>query len=362
MKTLVKWFLYFMAICIVLALIISLGLFVLGIGLIVWAVKIHLKNKQIGVRSKAPAMISVLGVLIFFSQFYVNSVVFKEDTVPVAGEEQKTSTSAQTTQVATIEEPKSESEPVKEEPANVEAAASVATPTPKVKVEKEVPKQATVKGINGIVTRVVDGDTIEVKLSDTGKVEDIRMILVDTPETKHPRLGVQPFGKEASKFTTDQLSGKNVVLEKDLTERDKYGRVLAYVWVDGVNFNKRLIEQGYARLAVYQPDVKHLDEFRAAQTKAQKTGKGIWSIEDYVLEDGYNTPEKKKEVAKKEEPKAAVSKVEEKPKDRGSCNIKGNQSGIYHVPGGQYYEVTKAEEMFCSTAEAEAAGYRASKK
>jgi micrococcal nuclease len=136
------------------------------------------------------------------------------------------------------------------------------------------------------VTRVVDGDTLEIDLN--GKKETVRLVLVDTPETKHPTKPVQPFGKEASEFTKSSLEGKDITLEKDVTERDRYGRLLMYVYLGDKMFNETLLEQGLARVAVYQPDVKYIDKFRALQKKAQESGIGIWSIENYASEKGYN--------------------------------------------------------------------------
>lgn len=195
-----------------------------------------------------------------------------------------------------------------------------------------------------------------------GKEETVRMILVDTPETKHPKLGVQPFGPKASSFTKDALTGKKIELEKDVSDRDKYGRLLRYVWIDGKLFNETLIEKGLARVAVFQPDVKYIDQFRELQQKAQKQGIGIWSIENYAQEDGYHTEEKKSATTTTSQPKP---KQKEKPSS-GSCNIKGNISSsgekIFHVPGGQFYDITEPEAMFCSKSAAMAAGYRASKR
>ena len=80
------------------------------------------------------------------------------------------------------------------------------------------------------------------------------MILVDTPETKHPQLGVQPFEPEASAFTKKSLNVIEIGLEKDVLNRDRYGRLLRYVWVDGVLFNQQLIAKGLAWVVIYQPD------------------------------------------------------------------------------------------------------------
>jgi len=138
------------------------------------------------------------------------------------------------------------------------------------------------------VSRVVDGDTIEVEMD--GKTEDVRLLLVDTPETKHPSKPVQPYGPEASEFAKDTLSGKEVTLEFDGSKRDKYDRLLAYVWVDGENFNKMLLEEGLARLAyVYEPPYTHYDAFVKAQTKAVNESNNIWSIDGYVQDDGFNS-------------------------------------------------------------------------
>ncbi|PKR79213.1 hypothetical protein CEY16_05590 [Halalkalibacillus sediminis] len=140
------------------------------------------------------------------------------------------------------------------------------------------------------VTRIVDGDTIEINLN--GTVESVRLLLVDTPETKHPSKPVQPFGPEASKFATNVLSGKEVKVEYDGPKRDHYGRLLAYLWVDGKNFNKMLLEEGFARLAyVYDPPYTHMDSFTKAQTRAMNAGKNIWSIKGYVQSDGFNYEE-----------------------------------------------------------------------
>ena len=239
-------------------------------------------------------------------------------------------------------------------------AQPVASTTTKPKTEEHSKSPSGVGLNSAVVKRVVDGDTLKVEID--GKEETVRLILVDTPETKHPQLGVQPFGPEASAFTVSSLNGKEIGLEKDVSDRDRYGRLLRYVWVDGELFNQQLIAKGLARVAIYQPDVKYIDQFRTSQQKAQREGIGIWSIENYAQEDGYRTQEEK--PAPTETPKP---QPKEEPKTTSSsCNIKGNISSsgekIYHVPVGQYYEVTNPEETFCSTGEAENAGYRASKR
>ncbi|WP_226656080.1 thermonuclease family protein [Pseudalkalibacillus hwajinpoensis] len=207
--------------------------------------------------------------------------------------------------------------------------------------------------IPATVDRVVDGDTLKITMED--REETIRLLLVDTPETKHPSKPVQPFGPEASQFAKEQLEGKKVGIEIDVSERDKYGRLLAYVWIGNQMFNEMLLEEGLARVAyIYQPNVKYVDQFQKIQRQAQEEGKGIWSMEDYVQEEGFN-----------EDTETPESSISEKDPDE-KCQIKGNINSkgekIYHVPEGSYYEMTKAEEMFCSTTEAEAAGFRPSSR
>lgn len=133
------------------------------------------------------------------------------------------------------------------------------------------------------VAHVVDGDTISVILSN-GEKESVRLLLIDTPESVHPNKPVQPFGKEASNFAKETLQeGQTVTLEKGNPERDKYGRLLGYIWIDDTNFNQLMIEKGYARVAyVYEPNTKYLDEFKKAEHKAKERKLNIWSIPGYV--------------------------------------------------------------------------------
>lgn len=126
-----------------------------------------------------------------------------------------------------------------------------------------------------LCTRVVDGDTIIVNID--GKKERVRLIGVDTPETKHPKKPVQYFGKEASAFTKSMVEGKKVRLEYDFQKRDKYNRLLAYVYLkDGTFLNAEIIKQGYGFAYVRYP-FKYLDDFRAYEKKARRNKSGLWS-------------------------------------------------------------------------------------
>ncbi|HZJ49273.1 MAG TPA: thermonuclease family protein [Actinomycetota bacterium] len=125
-----------------------------------------------------------------------------------------------------------------------------------------------------LVTRVVDGDTIEVDYR--GSTVDIRLIGIDTPETVHPSEPVECFGPAASRFTTTSLTGETVRLEFDVERRDHYGRMLAYVWDDGKLFNSALVQRGFATVSTYPPNVKYVEGFTAAQDQAQGAGRGLW--------------------------------------------------------------------------------------
>lgn len=130
------------------------------------------------------------------------------------------------------------------------------------------------------VIRVIDGDTLEVQID--GQAYDVRLIGVNTPETVHPSEPVQCFGPQASQFTKDMVAraGSNVLLEKDVSETDKYGRLLRYVWLqhpDGLRMlNQELVAQGYAQSSSYPPDIKYQELFREAARKARTQDRGLW--------------------------------------------------------------------------------------
>lgn len=138
--------------------------------------------------------------------------------------------------------------------------------------------------LEGVVTNVVDGDTLVVKVE--GESRRVRLIGVDTPETVHPRKPVQYYGREASAFTKQALSGRRVWLEYDVAPLDRYQRHLAYVWVgrpardeDAVRrgmFNARLLLEGYGRVMTIQPNSRYADLFARLQAEARKAGRGLW--------------------------------------------------------------------------------------
>jgi micrococcal nuclease len=121
------------------------------------------------------------------------------------------------------------------------------------------------------VKHVVDGDTL---LLTNG--ERVRLIGVDTPETKHPQKPVEHFGEEAYRFTQRMVEGKKVRLEYDQTRRDRYGRILAYVYLmDGTFLNAEIIKQGYGFAYTKYP-FKYLNEFRKYEREARENGNGLW--------------------------------------------------------------------------------------
>ncbi len=139
--------------------------------------------------------------------------------------------------------------------------------------EAAVPKTA----VKVTVKEVVDGDTIKVVYK--GKQETVRMILIDTPETKHPNKCVQLYGPEASAYTKKYLldQSKTISIELDKDTRDPYDRLLAYVYVNDTMFNELLVQNGLARITVFEPNTKYLEKLQAVETKAKAAKKGIWS-------------------------------------------------------------------------------------
>ena len=174
-----------------------------------------------------------------------------------------------------------------EQSKDVKAPDQPVQPNKPQSLQPESEAKAPVGLIKTTVTRVVDGDTIHARVN--GKDEAIRLIGVDTPETVKPNTPVQPYGTEASSYTKAQLTGKTVWLEKDVQERDKYGRLLTYVWTEQPTqisdseirskmFNARLMLDGYARLDTIPPDVKCADYFTQYQTEAREANKGLWGL------------------------------------------------------------------------------------
>ena len=129
-----------------------------------------------------------------------------------------------------------------------------------------------------IVKQVIDGDTVELENG-----ERVRYIGIDTPETMDPRKPVQCFGKNATAAKKGLGGGKTgVVGLKDMTDRDKYNRLLRYVYIrrsgqSSVFVNLELVKQGFAHSSTYPPDIKYQDLFLIAQTEARENQRGLWA-------------------------------------------------------------------------------------
>jgi micrococcal nuclease len=143
-------------------------------------------------------------------------------------------------------------------------------PSPEVQVQESELEQAEVE-------RVVDGDTI--RLAD-GRT--LRYIGINTPETVAPNRPVECFGKEASAFNKELVQGKAIWLEKDISETDRYGRLLRYVYLEpsaslSAQVNYLLVGQGYAYASSYPPDVKWQETLAKAQKESQQNQRGLWA-------------------------------------------------------------------------------------
>jgi len=207
------------------------------------------------------------------------------------------------------------------------------------------------------VVSVTDGDTLKVNLN--GRVETIRVIGINTPETVHPTEPVGCFGREASNKAKELLFGRQVIVVTDHSQgtRDKYERYLAYITLEnGLDFGLEMIRGGYAYEYTHAIPYENQVIYKQAQAYAQETGSGLWA-------EGACEPELQATAPVASAPASASSE---------SCLIKGNISyrtgeKIYHVPGQENYsdtviDTSKGESWFCTESEAVAAGWRKAKR
>lgn len=243
------------------------------------------------------------------------------------------------------------------------------------------------------VLRVVDGDTIEI---DRGKgKEKVRFVLVNTPETVHPKKGAEFFGKEASNFTKSQLTDKTVYLQKDTSDTDRYGRLLRYIWIERPSsdnpsneeikskcFNAILLAGGYANVSTFPPDVKYVDLFRKIERQARDVNVGLWS-QSFEINNGNKDPfeiDNENKVSNKASNKV-VNKKQNKPVQTSGQTINANpkdkaykyangmiiankNSGIYHVSSGRDYKKVSVKNaiLYKTEQEAQNAGFRRAEK
>lgn len=204
-----------------------------------------------------------------------------------------------------------------------------------------------------VIKRVVDGDTVE--LSDGRK---LRYIGVDTPETKHPTKEVECFGREASQHNQDMVEGRVVQLEKDVSEADRYGRLLRYVWLEDKLVNKIMIEDGYGFARSYPPDVAKQEELRQAEKEARDQNRGLWS-------ECYREERQQLNQVIDSADQQVMGAADEAEVVKEGCVIKGNISDngrLYHLPDCFSYEDVKidqdkGEKWFCDELEATQAGW-----
>ncbi|MEE9274038.1 MAG: thermonuclease family protein [bacterium] len=184
------------------------------------------------------------------------------------------------------------------------------------------------------IRRVIDGDTV---VRETGA--RVRYIGVDTPEIKHPRRPVECLGKEASALNRKLVEGKRVLLVRDVSRVDRYGRQLRYVYLldregrPSTLVNEELVRRGLARVRFYPPDVRERPRIRAAQRRARRARRGIWRLPP-------SRPRGKRRGMVLADPLA----------------------GVYHRPGAQGYEDLRCRRRrlaFPSARAAERAGFRA---
>jgi micrococcal nuclease len=129
--------------------------------------------------------------------------------------------------------------------------------------------------LEGTVVRIVDGDTIHVRLRD--RVERVRYIGVNTPEMHHPTKHEEPGGRQAAGVNHALVSGRRVRLELDAQARDRHGRLLAYVWVDDTMVNAELVRRGFAQAMTVPPNVRHQPLFLKLEREAREAGRGLWA-------------------------------------------------------------------------------------
>ncbi|ANU17619.1 nuclease [Planococcus maritimus] len=200
------------------------------------------------------------------------------------------------------------------------------------------------------ITQVIDGDTV--KIIYEGNETTVRYLLVDTPETNHPRFGEQPLGQEATERNRELLEqAEEIEIEFDDGDRfDDYDRLLAYFYADGESVQEQLLEEGFARVAyVFPPNTRYVDQFREAEAEAKDAEIGIWEFENYSTDRGFNADAY-------QQTEATSIDTDDDCRIKGNINRSGNK--IYHLPGSPSYEGTNPEQWFCTEQQARDAGFR----
>ncbi|WP_429731872.1 thermonuclease family protein [Bacillus smithii] len=228
-------------------------------------------------RNRAWKQLSIASIVLL-----VLSVVFASN----APDLEKDKSHPNKTEVASTEtkQKSDDSKTTKEHDVSKEKSRPVSTPSLKSSSHDDANKNL----IPVTLIETVDGDTIKVNYK--GKEETVRYLLVDTPESKKPGTCVQPYAKAAAERNRELVNSGNLSLEFDKgSKRDKYGRLLAYVFVDGKSVQEELLKEGYARVAyIYDPPYKYLSTFENDEKVAQNKQLNIWSDPGFVTDKGFN--------------------------------------------------------------------------
>jgi micrococcal nuclease len=199
----------------------------------------------------------------------------EDETTDITSEVAELVDTAEASQPEETTEPTDTPEPTNTPlPTNTPVPSETPTPEPQTS-EITLESGEEISGTLATVTRIIDGDTIEVDIN--GRSHRVRYIGMDTPERGDPFFG------EATEANRQLVEGQTVILVKDVSETDRYGRLLRYVYLqDGTFVNAELVRQGFALVATFPPDVAHQADYIALQEEARSTGSGLWSESNVV--------------------------------------------------------------------------------
>ncbi|MGG5252423.1 thermonuclease family protein [Neobacillus sp. SM06] len=252
---------------------------VLGIGIAIWGIYAWIKNRKAGNRAKVPIIAAIIGIFLAFGGF--SSTGNQPDVVKEKKQDSEKISSANERAKEAAKEAGAKQQAEEQAKKEEEAKQQAAEKAKQEAAQKEQQTAASLGLVAATISRVVDGDTVQLS---TG--QKVRLIGVNTPEstTRH-----ETYGKEASNYTTNKLEGKQVWLQKDVSETDRYGRLLRIIWLSIPTndmdeneirtkmFNADLVLNGYAEPSTYPPDVKYSDVFVKFAREARSATKGLWA-------------------------------------------------------------------------------------
>ena len=360
---------------IVIVIAIALSPWLLPIAGLVWGVKTLRSSEHSGnTKRRGLAVASVVGSLAFAGAVWPGLGSGSEEEVVAEPAAATTPTASATTAspspTVTAASPTAVPSTTPSELSETVSAASVSPSAGDAAVD------AAVAAALVPVVGIVDGDTIKVSID--GRTERVRVIGIDTPEL----AGGECYAQQASSKMQSLAQSRSVRLEADPSQddRDRYDRLLRHVFLDdGRSAAEVLIAGGFGREYTYAADYRYQSSYRAAEAAARAGDRGLWgsgcvdapAVGTTAKSDSAPKPSPKPKASEK--PTSAdrpARVVADPPASSGKCNIKGNINSegvkIYHVPGGRSYDktkidVSKGERWFCSTSEAETAGWRAAR-